>query len=59
MSRTLDSLMVDVNTAALHTQVIDEQADMQSNFTAYLRYEKMNNRTLDFKVMYDELEKYC
>ena len=38
---------------------MDEQADMQSNFTAYLRYEKMNNRTLDFSKMYNELEKLC
>ena len=59
MSQTLDSLMMGADSAALHTQVVDEQADMQSNFTAYLRYEKMNNRTLDFKQMYDDLQGHC
>ena len=34
----------------------DENNDMKSNFIEYLREEKMNNRTLDFKQVYQQLE---
>jgi hypothetical protein len=34
----------------------DEKNDMKSNFIEYLREEKMNNRTLDFKQVYQQLE---
>ena len=34
----------------------DVENDMKSNFIEFLRDEKMNNRTLDFKVVYQQLE---
>jgi hypothetical protein len=35
---------------------MDESKTVESNFIEYLRTEKMNNRTIDFKRVYDALD---
>jgi len=49
MSHQFDTLMDGTNEQEMEDQT-------QSNFIAYLRMEKMNNRTLDFRQVYDQLE---
>jgi hypothetical protein len=51
MAHTLDTLMI-TEQKALHTEVHQEE---ESNFIAFLRYEKFNNQTKDFNVLYNEL----
>lgn len=55
MGSSFDHL-IDENADDLIRNADEEEEQMRSNFIEYLRSEKMNNRTLDFKRVYEELE---
>lgn len=55
MGSTFDHL-IDENANDLIRDMDTGEEQMKSNFIEYLRTEKMNNRTLDFKKVFNDLE---
>ena len=58
MGQNFDNL-VDENANDLIRDMDTGEEQMKSNFIEYLRTEKLNNRTLDFKKVFNDLEPLC
>jgi hypothetical protein len=55
MAHTIDSLMI-TEQKALHTE---EHQEEESNFIAFLRYERFSNKTAEFNKLYNSLQPLC